>query len=414
MRLSPRRLRAAIKVANASGALSRRLGRGSGVALAGRILTLIAPDALSTLSQGVTSVLVSATNGKTTTTAMCSAVLATKYKVATNSLGNNMTGGLAQALASSEAANCAVLEVDEAHLGIAINSLAPKAILLLNLSRDQLDRVSEVRSVASRWSKALSTSLDLKVIANVSDPMIQFAVSRHPNVVRVALGNPWSLDASACPACDAPLDYSSGLSYRCTRCEFHMPSCEFVLNGSYLESGERSTIEIFTPLPGAFNVSNAAMATVLGIEMGIAPDDALRAISAVGAIAGRYETVWLGGRRVLLLMAKNPAGWQATIEMLRNDSRDVVIAINAQVADGKDTSWLYDVDFSPLGQRTVMATGERRWDLSTRLHYDGVAHRTFESTESCIAASNGDEVVFVGNYTAFQSLRRLVSRASAQ
>ena len=412
--MSPRRLRAAIKVANASGALSRRLGQGSGVAVAGRIMTLIAPDALATLSKGITSVLVSATNGKTTTTAMCAAVLATKFQVISNSLGDNMTGGMAQALAKGDGSGYAVLEVDEAHLAIAVSALAPKAILLLNLSRDQLDRVSEVRSVASRWSKALSASRDSMVIANVSDPMIQFAVSQHHNVMRVALGNTWSLDASACPACDAPLDYSSGLAYRCTRCDFHMPDCDFVLNGRYLESGDRAPIEIFTPLPGVFNLGNAAMATVLGIEMGIAPENALGAISNVGAVAGRYETVVVRGRKVLLLMAKNPAGWQAMIEMLRNDSRDVVIAINAEVADGKDTSWLYDVDFSPLGQRTVMATGARKWDLSTRLHYDSVAHRTLEDAESCISACDSAEVVFVGNYTAFQALRRVVSRGSSR
>ncbi len=411
MEISHLRLRAALRLAQGAGFLSRRAGRGSGIAISGRILTALAPDSLADLSGGLECVLISATNGKTTTTAMCNAVLASRYRTVSNSLGNNMTGGLVEALSRRGNADHAVLEVDESHLGLAIQATAPVAVVLMNLSRDQLDRVSEVRAVAARWLAALADAPNVKVIANVSDPLVYFAVAGHELLVSVDLGSPWSLDASVCPRCDAPLEYSPDSRYHCSVCAFAMPECEYRLEGGMVKFRDNPVVKIESSLPGDFNLRNAAIAAVLGVEMGVSPAEIAEALASVASVAGRYETLKIANHDVMLLMAKNPAGWQATIAMLGGDSRDLVLAINAEIADGKDTSWLYDVDFSPLANRRVVVTGSRRSDLATRLFYDGVPHAVVVDPIAAIASLDTPEVVFVGNYTAFQGLRRsLASR----
>ena len=402
------RLDVAIGTAKLAGGLSRKLGRGSGVAVSGRVLTFLFPKALSHLGQSVEGILISATNGKTTTTAMCTQVIAQRYGVISNSLGNNMFGGIAETLSRAQSGDVAVLEVDEAHLPVVVSCTSPKVVVLMNLSRDQLDRVSEVRSIADRWERALSESNDTIVIANVSDPLVYFAVRNCPNLIKVGLGTTWSSDSGACPACTAPLLFGSDRSYRCQSCDFAMPECDYRLDGKTLVHKDMADLEISCGLPGRFNIENAAMATVLGIYYNVAPPAIAWALSQMHSVAGRFDEVEIFGKRVLVLMAKNPAGWQAMLEMLKDDTRAIVLSINANVADGHDTSWLYDVDFSQLIRREVIATGKRRFDLATRLFYDDVAYSCVGDDLLAIENCKSDDVVFVGNYSAFQSFSRRI------
>lgn len=402
------RFRAGLVLARGAGWLSRTAGAGTGTALAGRVLQAVAPDCLSEAASGLECVLVSATNGKTTTTAMVAAAMGTGHRVVSNSLGNNMTAGIAEALSHRGDATHAAIEVDEAHLPLVMAATRPVAVVLMNLSRDQLDRVSEVRKVADRWREAIARHPECTVVANVSDPMVAYAVEKAEKLVAVELPPGWRLDATVCPHCDTPMAFAER-SFACPACGFSAPEAPWRLEGEVLAGPGGLAVRLATSLPGAFNLANAAMAVTLAASLGLDPEAASTAISAIAEVKGRFARTLVGGREITLLMAKNPAGWQATVAMLAADDRPVVLSINAEIADGKDTSWLYDVDFTPLGSRQVFACGRRRHDLSTRLGYDGVEHACVADEMEAIAACRGDEAVFVGNYTAFQGMRKRIS-----
>ncbi|KJF18942.1 MurT ligase domain-containing protein [Acidithrix ferrooxidans] len=387
------------------GRASRASGRGSGEAVAGLILNRLDPGGIERISRDKSIVLVSATNGKTTTTAMCVSVLSKVAPVFTNASGNNMTPGVALALENSNKSKIGVLEVDEAHLGEVARRTGAQWLVLMNLSRDQLDRISEVKSLALRWKKLIDQNPEISVIANVSDPHIHFATMNCNKVVRVALGNQWKLDSTVCPVCDSALEFGKNEFYRCIDCDFRMPTAKYSFESEVLYRDKSAIGTVHVGLPGHFNACNGALAAILGIEWGLSPEDALLSVSKVRTVAGRYDTIEHKGLSLTTLMAKNPAGWQALIDMLASDERDIVIGINARVADGRDTSWLYDVDFGRFSTRRVICFGDRRWDIGLRLSYANVDHEVVESFERALSHVVGSEAVVVGNYTAFQDAR---------
>lgn len=407
-RFSPR-LKIAMLISGIAGSISRLLGIGAGVALSGRILTRIYPNCLGELSTGIESILVSATNGKTTTTALCAAALSVDGNVATNDLGNNMTGGIAVSLAGNSSAKRAVLEVDEAHLEEVARGVQPSTIILMNLSRDQLDRVSEVRMVAKRWSKAIEAVNDALIIANISDPLVHYATLGAERIVRIALGNSWNLDAVGCPVCDSALSFRPNGDFDCSNCKFSSPEPDYVLSGGSLVLPDGSSVTVEVALPGDFNILNAAIAICLANELGIPIDKAKLAIANVRSVAGRYQAIEVADTNVTLLMAKNPAGWAAILDTLDFGDKAVVLGLNAEIADGKDTSWIYDVDFSRLRSQTVISTGRRAFDLSVRLGYAGVEHKVILDQRKAVEQCGVSAAVYVGNYTAFQQLRRDLS-----
>ncbi len=399
-------LATAVLVARTTGLVSRRLGKGAGVALAGKVLIGLQPNCLGDLAQGLDCVLVSATNGKTTTTAMCAASLMSLGPVVTNDLGNNMSGGIAVALANRKNAKRAVLEVDEAHLETVAAFVEPSHVILMNLSRDQLDRVSEVRSLANRWAKVVQNEPDTTFIANISDPLIHFATLGAKNIVKVSLGLHWKFDAVGCPVCDSALEFDSNQTYRCTSCGFAKPMADYVLHGHELICPDKTRIEIAVNLPGDFNLGNAAMALILANLAGVDMQVAKQRVLSIDNVAGRYKTFNKGDKTISLMMAKNPAGWAAILDSVEFSGKSIVLGLNAEIADGKDTSWIYDVDFSPLGSYDVVATGQRAFDLSVRLGYAGVAHRVSVDQQRAISMVDSPNLVYLGNYTAFQSLRK--------
>ena len=395
------------RAVTAVGALSRALHAGGGSTIGGRIGLALAPDLLASLAVGREVALVSGTNGKTTTTRLLVEALGGPGEVATSLAGANMPGGLVAALASARDGVPAVLEVDEGYLRDVARAVRPRAVVALNLSRDQLDRVSEVRMVAARWRDAFA-ELDATVVANCDDPLVAWSAGAARDVVWVAAGGTWHADAHHCPECDAEIRFAApgeAAGWSC-RCGFARPTPRAVLeNGSLVLDGRASPIDL--ALPGRFNRANAAMAAVAATVLGRNLDDATSAVSRVGEVAGRFAVVRDGAVDVRLLLAKNPAGWSELIEMVASGARPVAVAINARDADGHDPSWLWDVDFERLGGSTVVATGERRHDLAVRLRYAGVAHRVVEDqVEAVHLAAVAGEVDYVGNYTAFQQLRR--------
>jgi UDP-N-acetylmuramyl tripeptide synthase len=395
---------AAVRLVNGT---SRLTGRGSGTVAGGRAGLAIEPDLLQHLSSGRRVAIVSGTNGKTTTTALLRAALgAAGLSVASNTTGSNMPAGHVAALVEMPKSSLACLEVDEAYLDQLVRAARPEVVLLLNLSRDQLDRMSEVRMLAERWRRALS-GIDATVVANADDPLIVHAAGTAPSVRWVAGGLEWRDDAGACPACLGAVRFDAvGPGWRCSGCDLRRPEPSWTIEGTLVD-GPTGEVGLDLRLPGAFNLRNATMALAAAEAMGIPIASAAAAMGEVVDVAGRFVDRTVDGTPVRLMLAKNPAGWSALLDTVAHEAGAVVVSINARTADGADPSWLFDVDFSVLSGRVVVATGDRWRDLSVRLKYAGVAHRVESVPSAAVALAGSEEpgrVDVIGNYTAFRDL----------
>jgi lipid II isoglutaminyl synthase (glutamine-hydrolysing) len=401
--------RAATRAVNAA---SRGLRRGHGTVAGGRAGLFVDPQLLEHLSAGRQVVLVSGTNGKTTTTRLVTVALgATGDDVVSNETGSNMPPGHVAALAASGAAH-AVLETDEVYLPRVLTATHAHAVVLLNLSRDQLDRTNEVRMVAGRWRAALAAAPHTHVVANADDPLVAWGAGAARTVHWVGAGLRWHRDAVGCPSCEGRIQFGEG-TWSCAACDFARPS-----PAAWLECGagtapravwaDGRALPVRLVLPGRFNQSNAVMAAVTAEACGINPATALAAMEGVESVAGRFTVRPFGTVRTRLMLAKNPAGWDELLELVGGSKKPVVVSINARIADGADPSWLWDVPFELLAGRTVVASGDRCLDLSVRLHYAGVAHRTERDPVQAIATAAGavSDVDVIGNYTAFYDLLR--------
>jgi UDP-N-acetylmuramyl tripeptide synthase len=375
--------------------LSRVTRRGSGTVAGGRVGLRIAPTLLAVLSRGRTIIVVSGTNGKTTTTAFCAAGWG--GSVTTNSTGANMPDGHVAALAGSTSQRV-VLEADEAWLPEVIDAVNPRVVVLLNLSRDQLDRANEVRQMAERWRASLAKSdSDLVVVANANDPLVVYAALDAPRVRWCDVATSWTGDAQSCPRCTRPLEHSAG-SWSCS-CGLAKPmNVTTTLASDLVVGDERVALTLL--IPGEYNRGNAALAATALKEVGVDLAQSLPRMRSVTGVAGRYTVRSWRGHRVRLLLAKNPAGFGALLSMVPPDPVDVWVAINANVADGRDPSWLYDVAFEELAGHLVWCLGARRLDLATRLDYAGVKYRIVDDLSQL--PKSGEPVELLANYTAFQ------------
>ena len=382
--------------------LSRRLGRGSGSIIGGRVTLALHPGALGSLAAGRQVVLVSGTNGKTTTSHLIAAALRTGGPVAHNATGSNMPDGAVAALAEDRDARLAVIEVDELHLATVAAAARPAVIVLLNLSRDQLDRGTEVRAVAAALAQALARTPATTVVANADDPMVVWAASAARHVVWVSAGSGWTHDTRTCPRCGQVLDATTP-SWTCG-CGLTHPTPNWRIHDDAAVPATGVPIPIALHLPGRFNLGNAVMAIAAAAEVGVHPTDAAAALGAITSIAGRYAVVRHGEHEIRLLLAKNPAGWTETLALL-TATDNLLVAVNAREADGRDTSWLWDVPFEQLTAARVLACGERAADLGVRLSYADISHTTVPDPLAALATLPAGPVDIVANYTAFNQIR---------
>jgi lipid II isoglutaminyl synthase (glutamine-hydrolysing) len=407
----PMRARLATTLGGAAGTMSRLAGRGDGSVIGGVVGLRVEPDLLALLSAGRQIVLVTGTNGKTTTTRLITAALGVMGQdIASNAFGANMAEGLVAALGRAPDAPLAVLEVDERHMPAVLKATKPRVVTLLNLSRDQMDRAAEIWLVARRWRDALAAAPDCWVVANADDPLIAWAASSAAHVVWVAAGQEWQEDSWCCAECGSHL-LRDELGWRCGECSFRRPSTRWVLEGgSVIDSAGRIS-DLSLTLPGRANRSNAVVALAVAEVFGVDPAQALPRLREVTSVAGRYTRLERRDRQVRLLLAKNPAGWLEAFEVLDPAPGPVLLAVNAQVPDGKDTSWLWDVDYRVLRGRPVFVAGERRLDLAVRLEADQVPFGLVEGVDDAVDRVSGPSLDVIANYTAFQQIRVALGRA---
>ena len=418
-------------------------GRGGGTTLPGKLLWKLDPaaiDALATrLPQG--SVAVSATNGKTTTTAMVAEILRPHVRVAHNDSGANLVSGVASALLEARDAELGLFEVDEGALPEVSRRVRPKALLLCNLFRDQLDRYGELELVAGRWRAAVAALPHAQLVVNGDDPQVG-ALARpggrvfgldDPRVARPALQH--AADSKYCLRCGTPYEYAAAYvghlgDYRCPNCGHARPPLDVTARDIELRGLDGAAFTLVAAegearvelrLPGLYNVYNALGAASLAVALGIGLDDVRDGLARFSAAFGRFERIPIGDRRVLMLLIKNPAGANEAIRTLVEGaaSRVAVIALNDGIADGRDVSWIWDVDFEPLldGLDRLVASGSRAAELALRFAYGGFDRDRIEVVPSLDAALDrgleltpaGGELTVLPTYTAMLALRRTLA-----
>jgi UDP-N-acetylmuramyl tripeptide synthase len=434
--------------ARAVGALSRLAGRGGGTTLPGKLLWKVDPGAIDRLSARLPlgTALVSATNGKTTTAAMVAEILRPRLRVAHNSAGANLVSGVASTLLAARDAQLGLFEVDEGALPEVARRLRPRAIVLGNLFRDQLDRYGELELVAQRWRAALAEVPDALLAVDADDPLLGDLARGRPRerLLTFGLDDPrharpslqHAADSKYCSVCGTPYVYAAAYvghlgDYRCPSCglarlPLDVAAREIVLNGL-----DGSRFELATPagsarvellLPGLYNVYNATAAAALATALDVPPAEIATGLGRFVAAFGRFERISLGERRLLMLLVKNPAGANEAVRTLLDGDppRLAVIALNDEIADGRDVSWIWDVDFEPLvaGLERVVATGSRAYELALRFAYGGLARDRIEVVPELERALDrgleltpeGGELIVLPTYTAMLGLRRIVAQ----
>jgi UDP-N-acetylmuramyl tripeptide synthase len=443
--------------ARAVGALARRAGRGGGTSLPGKVLIRLEPEAISELAARLPrgSVIVSATNGKTTTTAMIASVLERAgMAIVHNRAGANMAGGVASTLLAATRpgrrmdGEIGLFEVDEFWLEAMAEQLSPRAILLGNLFRDQLDRYGELETIADRWAGVLAgPAREARLVLNADDPLISDLGREHPGVIYFgveddAMAMPemqHASDSKHCRRCGAAYTYDAVYlghlgRYRCTSCGQTRPVPAVRAERIRLRGTRGSTFTLSTPggsaelelpLPGLYNVYNALGACALCLALEIPLEQIVTGLGAVAAAFGRAETIRVGAVELSILLIKNPAGANEIFRTLtlEDSELDVLAVLNDRTADGRDVSWVWDADYEILAGRVrrVTCAGTRAAELALRLKYAGVPTDRLHvipslpaALDDALADAPGGRLFALPTYTALLELRdELAARGSA-
>jgi UDP-N-acetylmuramoylalanine-D-glutamate ligase len=373
--MSSARLTLAIRLARTVGLASRVILKRSGENITGKVIFGIYPKALLELSKRKSITLVSGTNGKTSTSRALVNSISLLGEVSTSSTGSNLPRGAVTALINS--APYAVIETDELHLPQLIRETNPKAVVLLNLTRDQLHRMHEVKRVADRWHDAATPATTTTFIIDVDDPYLNYATKDAALVTRISFGGRRHPDGSVCPSCGAYLNWRGGI-YDCV-CGLTNKKPDQLLPA------------------GSAAYRNATLANIAAQVMGAKP------IPVDEKALERSVTKDYAGVTANIRLTKNPASWNEAL--LGVDSNDVILIVNARQVDGIDTSWLWDVSFASLKGKRVIVTGERALDIAYRLHVEGVETTVMDSFEKAIKQfPRGCHVSVLAAYTAFFGL----------
>lgn len=378
------RLGLAVSIAKSVTFLVRSLRLGAASVLPGSIARRIEPRLLQLLSQQVKNgvILIAGTNGKTTTALLLCTILEHKgFKIAHNSTGANLENGLATALIENTSllgslnVDYAILEVDENIVPKVLKPLQPRIILCLNLFRDQLDRYGEVDTISKRWTQVIATlPTETVVIPNADDPTLSYLGQQlNQKVLFFGLNEPkhyleaipHAVDSIYCPRCGHSLDYQG--VYLSHLGDFTCPNCGFSKSKPSLESGEWSQI-----LVGLYNKYNTLAAATAAKELGVDETTIRETINNFQAAFGRAEDLVIDGKKVRILLSKNPVGTNETIRVVtQSQDQTTLLVLNDRTPDGTDVSWIWDVDTEKLVERggTLIVSGDRLYDMALRLCY---------------------------------------------
>jgi lipid II isoglutaminyl synthase (glutamine-hydrolysing) len=433
---------AKVAAARAAAGLSRRAGAGGGTSLPGKLLLRMAPDAIARLSSGLSGgvVALSATNGKTTTAKMLAAMLEPELRLCRNAAGANLASGVASALIRCRDADVGVFEVDEAALEDVAPALQPRVLGLGNLFRDQLDRYGELELVAARWRRI--SAGPWRLVRNADDPLVaalpagEGSLSYGIDDPAVALpGLPHAADSKWCAACGGRLQYEAvylghlGV-WGCPACGNARPALDVAATGITFDGLAGADFTLVTPvgerrvrmpLPGLYNVYNALAAAAMACALGgVALERIAAGLEAFGPAFGRFERVTTDDGEAVLVLSKNPAGANEVIRTLAHDPgpKRLVVALNDRIADGRDVSWIWDVDFELLAPavESVVTSGTRAAEMAVRLKYAGVDPAVMRvepdlaaALDAAVSAGDGPAYVLT-TYTAMLELRGALTR----
>jgi UDP-N-acetylmuramyl tripeptide synthase len=285
----------------------------------------------------------------------------------------------------------------------------PEVLVLLNFSRDQLDRHHEIKALARSWRNALVDAGEdgPVVVANADEPLVVWAAQQARHTVWVDTASTWLQDSVLCPDCGGTLlrtEDEGGSSWHCRDCSLAEPPADYRVVEGKITAPDGRVWDPQLQLPGKFNVSNAACALAAAQVLGIDPETAIPGMQTVTSPAGRFGTAHFGSTTARLLLAKNPAGWAEALPLVSTDT--VILAIDSAAADGRDVSWLWDVEYEQLAGKRVIATGPRAQDLAVRLSYAEVEHTCVPDLGEAVLG-HPDPVDIVATYTPFQRLRKM-------
>ena len=445
MRL-PVPLTAEIAAARAAGTLSRLVRTGGGTTVPGKLLWKLDPSAVDRLAARLPlgSALVSATNGKTTTAAMAAEILRPHVRLAHNRAGANLVSGVASTLLQARDAELGLFEVDEAALPEVSSRVRPRCVCLGNLFRDQLDRYGELEHVARRWRDAVrELGPSAALVVNGDDPQVGDLAHERTGTVAFGIDDPrharptlqHAADSKYCVRCGTPYQYAAAYvghlgDYRCRACGHARPQLTIRATDIHLSGLEAVAFSLETPegqrevrlrVPGLYNVYNALAAAALARALGSELDEIVAGLERFDAAFGRFERIEMGDRSLLMLLIKNPAGANEAIRTIVDGAAPslVVIALNDGIADGRDVSWIWDVDFEPLvpALERLVATGDRAAELALRFKYGGLLPDAIELQPSLEAALDrglaltpaGGQLFVLPTYTAMLALRKIVA-----
>ena len=444
------RTAAAVLAGKATGVLSRVSRRGGGTTFPGDVARAIDPSVLRKLARELRAgaVVIAGTNGKTTTARLVSTLFeGLPARVIANRAGANLIfGATAAAVAGAGLdgrlrAEWGVFEIDENSLPMAVEEIRPRAVLVGNLFRDQLDRYGELEATAKTIQRALDTLPEgARAVLNADDPRvgeIGLGLKTPPlwyglEDPALDLGRlPHAADATTCPRCGSSLDFKTvylgheGI-YACPRGDFARPKPAVAGRQVRLEGLDRvamrvDRVELELPLGGLYNGYNLLAAYSVGLAVGLTPAYMAERLRQAVAAFGRLERFQADSKRLTLLLAKNPAGFNETLRnsLLLAGGRRFLIAINDRIADGRDVSWLWDVDFELLGGRAIqiVVTGTRAHDMAVRLKYGAVSggERPQPNLERALDSfleglPDGEDGYLLCTYTAMLELRAILAR----
>ncbi len=452
------RLAAAVAAGKAVTWLSRRLGAGAGSNFPGKVILRLHADAPQAMASRLPGgcVLVSGTNGKTTTSNLLSGMLRAGGRLPVhNRVGANLITGITAALAQASdlrgapRGDIGLFEVDEATLPAAVERLRPRLVIVTNLFRDQLDRYGELESLARRMDAALAgLNPGADVLLNADDPLVSSLgrdtrATVHYYGIEGARDTEKALrhaaDSKHCRECGSPLAFDAHYfahmgRYSCPGCGRSRPAPEFAASRVELRGTAGSRVTVVTPgwsadlflgLPGLYNVHNLLAALGGAQLLGLGEEAVRGGVEGYSTAFGRGERIPIDGRTLFLVLSKNPTGFNEVIRTLRGEGEGLVVlaALNDRIADGRDVSWIWDVDFEELAPlpRRLVAAGTRAWDMALRMKYAGLDTSRLEVRgdlrealrAALAAAEEGETVYALTTYTATLELRRLLTRLGA-